>query len=118
MKDADPSDFSTETVDSKIVWYKEDGSVSSIVPMRGGNRKAGRITTKNGRLIAQSALPDGVEEDKDDPYGKLANDVRYYHENGHILYLQGESAIEPPYHTIIYDPAGTPLAGLYLGKKP
>ena len=118
MKDADPSDFSTETVDSKIVWYKEDGSVSSIVPMRGGKPQGRQHYYQNGRLIAQSALPDGVEEDKDDPYGKLANDVRYYHENGHILYLQGESAIEPPYHIIIYDPAGTPLAGLYLGKNP
>ena len=118
MKDADPHNFSNDTVDSKIVWYKEDGSVSSIVPMRGGKPQGRQNYYQNGRLIAQSALPDGVEEDKDDPYGKLANDVRYYHENGHILYLQGESAIEPPYHTIIYDPAGTPLAGLYLGKNP
>ena len=118
MKDADPHNFSNDTVDSKIVWYKEDGSVSSVVPMRGGKPQGRQNYYQNGRLIAQSALPDGVEEDKDDPYGKLANDVRYYHENGHILYLQGESAIEPPYHTIIYDPAGTPLAGLYLGKNP
>ena len=118
MKDADPSDFSAETVDSKIVWYDEDGSVSSVVPMRGGKPQGRQNYYQNGRLVAQSALPDGVEEDKDDPYGKLANDVRYYHENGHILYLQGESAIEPPYHIIIYDPAGTPLAGLYLGKNP
>ena len=110
VKDADPHDFDTTTADSKVVWYRKDGSISSVQTFAGGKAQSRMNIYLDGRLAAQMPRPEHLDE-PDDPYraaGELADGIRYYHDNGHLLYLYRRYANESS--EILYDRDGKPLA--------
>ena len=93
-KDADPHNFNVDNADSKIIWYREDGSIESIQTYRDGKPAGRQNHYQNGRLIAQMPLPEGVEEN-DDPYrsaGEISRGYRFYYPSGHLLALTRFSA--------------------------
>ena len=110
VKDADPHDFDTTTADSKVVWYRKDGSISSVQTFAGGKAQSRMNIYLDGRLAAQMPRPEHLDE-PDDPYraaGELADGIRYYHDNGHLLYLYRRYANESS--EVLYDRDGKPLA--------
>ena len=110
VKDADPHDFDTTTADSKVVWYRKDGSISSVQTFAGGKAQSRMNIYRDGRLVAQMPRPEQLDE-PDDPYraaGDLADGIRYYHDNGHLLYLYRRYANESS--EVLYDRDGKPLA--------
>ena len=110
VKDADPHDFDTTTADSKVVWYRKDGSISSVQTFAGGKAQSRMNIYLDGRLTAQMPRPEHLDE-PDDPYraaGELADGIRYYHDNGHLLYLYRRYANESS--EVLYDRDGNPLA--------
>ena len=110
VKDANPHDFSNDTVDSRVIWYRPDGSTYAVQTFQNGKPTSRMNHYHDGRLIAQMPRPQNMDE-ADDPYrsaGDLADGLRLYHPSGHLLYLNQHYANQND--EILYDNDGTPLA--------
>ena len=110
VKDANPHDFSNDTVDSRVIWYRPDGSTYAVQTFQNGKPTSRMNHYHDGRLIAQMPRPQNMDE-ADDPYrsaGDLADGLRLYHSSGHLLYLNQHYANQND--EILYDNDGTPLA--------
>lgn len=87
-KDADPHGFDSSAGDSRIVWYRADGSILATQDYKGG-ADLGRLNYyQNGILAAQTALPFDIAKEEGDPYailGDISRGERYYYPDGHIM---------------------------------
>ena len=123
VKDADPHDFDTTTADSKVVWYRKDGSISSVQTFAGGKAQSRMNIYQDGRLVAQMPRPQDRDESTD-PYrsaGEADKGIRYYYENGQLLALDYGHRVLNCYNgckswNILYDENGQPLAA-YHGER-
>ena len=112
----DPQTTIVTNADSKLVWYRQDGSVYAIQHYHDG-QPAGHLSYyRNGRLVAQTPRPDNTN----DFYaigGNAPAGTRYYYDDGHILALEYQQGrIGSCYTTFyceagesLYAPDGTPL---------
>ena len=116
-KGASLRDFTTASVDGKIIWYQPDGSIRAIQQYRDGAPASRLNYYHNGRLAIQGELPPDVAE-PDDPYrsaGEADKGIRYYYENGQLLALDYGHRVLNCYNgckswNILYDENGQPLA--------
>lgn len=108
----DPTRFRTPGVDSKIVHYRADGSVASIVDIKGGRMMSRINYYEDGKLVAQSPRPRSVSEAQD-PYaalGYLADAMRAYYPDGRLMAVALNRGGR--YFCLMYRPDGTPLAAM------
>ena len=110
-KDAEQHDFDSSTSDSKIVWFREDGSVLATQDYKGGVDLGRGNFYQNGILAAQTALPFDVAAEADDPFaavGEVSRGNRYYYPDGKIMafeYIEDADNFELLY----YRADGSPL---------
>ena len=84
----DPQDPTAINADSKLVWYRQDGSVYAIQHYHDGQPAGYLSFYRNGRLVAQKARP-GNDNDFYAAIGAIASaGTRYYYDDGHILALE------------------------------
>ena len=84
----DPQDPTAINADSKLVWYRQDGSVYAIQHYHDGQPAGYLSFYRNGRLVAQKARP-GNDNDFYTAIGAIASaGTRYYYDDGHILALE------------------------------
>ena len=109
VKNANPHDFNNDTVDSRVIWYRPDGSTYAVQTFQNGKPTSRMNHYLDGRLAAQMPRPQALDE-TDDPYrsaGDLADGLRLYHASGHLLYLRQHYANQND--EILYDNEGNPL---------
>jgi|GEM_PF-836013 len=112
----DPQTTIVTNADSKLVWYRQDGSVYAIQHYHDG-QPAGHLSYyRNGRLVAQTPRPGS-----DNYYyaigGNATAGTRYYYDDGHILALEYQHGRIGSCYTAfyceegesLYAPDGTPL---------
>ena len=112
-QDAAEDDFRNANADSTLITYTREGVVLIITPIHAG--KPGRNHYYDaGRLVIQSALPEGASE-ADDPYPELRaleqTHGRMYYPNGRMLSITPRSASGEGL-TAIYRTDGTLLMTL------
>ena len=112
-QDAAEDDFRNANADSTLITYTREGAVLIITPIHAG--KPGRNHYYDaGRLVIQSALPEGASE-ADDPYPELRalaqTHGRMYYPNGRMLSITPRSASDEGL-TAIYRADGTLLMTL------
>ena len=84
----DPQDPTAINADSKLVWYRQDGSVYAIQHYHDGQPAGYLSFYRNGRLVAQKARP-GNDNDFYAAIGAISSaGTRYYYDDGHILALE------------------------------
>ena len=84
----DPQDPTAINADSKLVWYRQNGSVYAIQHYHDGQPAGYLSFYRNGRLVAQKARP-GNDNDFYAAIGAIASaGTRYYYDDGHILALE------------------------------
>ncbi len=88
VKDADPHDFDTTTADSKVVWYRKDGSIRAIQQYKNGEAVSPLYTYHEDRLAVATPQPGLPFDDLYNSAGEISRGLRYYHENGQILALE------------------------------
>ena len=109
QKDADPADFHARSADSKIVHYRADGSIASIIDVKGGKPASRLNFYEGGKLVAQSPRMSGIrEEDPYDGLGRFANEMRAYYPDGRLMAVTLNRSGQ--YLCLMYRPDGTPLA--------
>lgn len=112
VKDADPTDFSLDPVDSKTVWYRKDGSIKFIADMQAGKTLGYYNHYLDGRLIAQYDI--GTEDDTTlaqlPGWGRIDSAVLYPDGRYMAAYVQGET--QPL--SVYFRADGSPLIALYL----
>ena len=83
-----PQDPTAINADSKLVWYRQNGSVYAIQHYHDGQPAGYLSFYRNGRLVAQKARP-GNDNDFYAAIGAIASaGTRYYYDDGHILALE------------------------------
>ena len=112
----DPQTTIVTNADSKLVWYRQDGSVYAIQHYHDG-QPAGHLSYyRNGRLVAQTPRP-GSDNDYYAIGGNATAGTRYYYDDGHILALEYQHGRIGSCYTAfyceegesLYAPDGTPL---------
>ena len=112
----DPRATIVTNADSKLVWYRQDGSVYAIQHYHDG-QPAGHLSYyRNGRLVAQKPRP-GSDHDFYGIGGNATAGTRYYYDDGHILALEYQHGRIGSCYTALlclegeslYAPDGTPL---------
>ena len=112
----DPRATLVINADSKLVWYRQDGSVYAIQHYHDG-QPAGHLSYyRNGRLVAQKPRP-GSDHDFYGIGGNATAGTRYYYDDGHILALEYQHGRIGSCYTALlclegeslYAPDGTPL---------
>ena len=84
----DPQDPTAINADSKLVWYRQNGSVYAIQHYHDGQPAGYLSFYRNGRLVAQKARP-GNDNDFYAAIGAISSaGTRYYYDDGHILALE------------------------------
>ena len=84
----DPQDPTAINADSKLVWYRQNGSVYAIQHYHDGQPAGYLSFYRDGRLVAQKARP-GNDNDFYTAIGAIASaGTRYYYDDGHILALE------------------------------
>lgn len=116
---ADPHSFTNDSIDSKVVWYREDGSISAIQDYRNGTPTSRWNYYRDGILALQ--LPpenDSIREDPADPYlaiGALARGLRFYYPDGSLMSFglnqDGERS------QLLYRADGSPLIALLVNDE-
>ena len=112
----DPQDPTAINADSKLVWYRQDGSVYAIQHYHDGQPAGYLSYYRNGRLVAQKPRP-GSDHDFYGIGGKATAGTRYYYDDGHFLALEYQyGRIGSCYTALLclegeslYAPDGTPL---------
>lgn len=129
VKDADPSDFSFDPVDSKTVWYRPDGSIKFIADMQAGKLLGYYNHYLDNLLIAQYDLGTADETTLAElpGWGRIDNaffypDGRYmtaYVQNGqqtYAIYFRTDGSPILALNFNYYDPAA-PHEGTYRAWK-
>ena len=112
----DPQTTIVTNADSKLVWYRQDGSVYAIQHYHDGQPAGYLSYYRNGRLVAQKPRP-GSDHDFYGIGGKSTAGTRYYYDDGHFLALEYQyGRIGRCYTALLclegeslYAPDGTPL---------
>ncbi|WP_298080507.1 hypothetical protein, partial [uncultured Cardiobacterium sp.] len=112
----DPQDPTAINADSKLVWYRQDGSVYAIQHYHDGQPAGYLSYYRNGRLVAQKPRP-GSDDGFYGIGGYATAGTRYYYDDGHILALEYQhgrigncfAAFYCEEGENLYAPDGTPL---------
>ena len=110
-KDAKLHDFDSGMSDSRIVWYREDGSVLATQDYKGGADLGRHNYYQNGILAAQSALPFDIAKEDGDPYaavGDISRGNRYYYPDGRIMAFEDLEDADN-FELLYYRADGSPL---------
>ena len=110
-KDAKLHDFDSGMSDSRIVWYREDGSVLATQDYKGGADLGRHNYYQNGILAMQSALPFDIAKEDGDPYaavGDLNRANRYYYPDGSIMAFEDLEDADN-FELLYYRQDGSPL---------
>lgn len=109
-KDADPKDFSVEMVDSKTVWYREDGSISDIADIKDGIYLNYNHHYRNGLLVMKSQHSSGAELDTLPGWGDIYR--AYFYPDGRYLAVFVEGLNGESYFAYFRADGSPILAGL------
>ena len=112
----DPQDPTAINADSKLVWYRQNGSVYAIQHYHDGQPAGYLSYYHNGRLVAQKPRP-GSDDGFYGIGGYATAGTRYYYDDGHILALEYQhgrigscfAAFYCEEGESLYAPDGTPL---------
>jgi len=110
-KDAKLHDFDSGMSDSRIVWYREDGSVLATQDYKGGADLGRHNYYQNGILAMQSALPFDIAKEDGDPYaavGDINRANRYYYPDGSIMAFEDLEDADN-FELLYYRQDGSPL---------
>ena len=110
-KEAKLHDFDSGMSDSRIVWYREDGSVLATQDYKGGADLGRHNYYQNGILAMQSALPFDIAKEDGDPYaavGDISRGNRYYYPDGRIMAFEDLEDADN-FELLYYRADGSPL---------
>ncbi|MDO4643099.1 MAG: hypothetical protein Q4A74_04600 [Cardiobacteriaceae bacterium] len=116
MQNADLKDFSTNNMDSKNIWYSQDGSIFAIEDFYQGKESSRLNVYEKGILAIQWPREKWVNED--DPYatalGNMSDGMRMFYPDGKLLSVAYSD--DKQYAENIYRPNGTPIYAIRINK--